>query len=249
MWKEALRPMSGLEVENDALRRQVRELEEALDGTTSTTANLRALAYEDPLTGLPNRRFLNDSFKRILSTRRGSKRLAVLFIDLDDFKHVNDSFGHRFADGLLREVAVRLEAVIRFNDILSAPGLRPLDRCRPMRLLEMQAANEDAVLSRLGGDEFVILLPEVRDPAVAGSVALRIIERIGQPFTAHHCNVLVTASVGIALYPTDGQTADTLIENADAAMYRAKQNGKARYEHYGVAADAAADRSAATAAA
>jgi diguanylate cyclase (GGDEF)-like protein len=97
----------------------------------------------------------------------------------------------------------------------------------------------DGVLSRLGGDEFVILLPEIKDRAAAESIAAKILEHLERPFQVGSRNIVVTASIGIALYPSDGHTADTLVSNADAAMYAAKRRGKACYEHYRAAPDRA----------
>jgi GGDEF domain-containing protein len=147
------------------------------------------------------------------------KEFAVLFVDVDDFKRINESLGHRAADDLLRELATALDGMLRSVDVLHPPVGPP-------------PAPPSSSVSRLGGDEFVLLLPGVRDRAAAGTVAGRILERLERPFQAGNCSVVVTASIGIALYPSDGRTADTLISSADAAMYAAKRRGKKCYEHY-----------------
>jgi GGDEF domain-containing protein len=207
-----------LRSENHWLRQKIRALEEALRASARTVESLRALVYLDGLTGLPNRRSVDDSMARMLSA--GSARpFAVLFVDLDNFKEINDSVGHRVADSLLQHLAATLDGLVRANDVLG--------RCVPAT-----GAGKGSVLSRLGGDEFAILLPEVEDRAAAESVASRIIERFQQPFRAGDNSVFVTASIGIAIYPADGETADILIDKADSAMYTAKKNGKARYEFY-----------------
>lgn len=210
-----------LAAENDRLRREIRTLEEALRAALDEVQGLKALAYLDSLTGLPNRRSFTDSFRSMLSGC-AQQEFAVLFVDVDDFKRINESLGHCAADHLLRELAAALDGLIRSFDVL-----RP-----PVHVIGNPAPQSDCVLSRLGGDEFVILLPGVKDRATAGSVAARILQRLERPFQVGSRSMLVTASIGIALYPSDGHTADTLVTNADAAMYAAKQRGKARYEHY-----------------
>jgi GGDEF domain-containing protein len=148
------------------------------------------------------------------------QEFAVLFVDLDDFKLVNESFGHQVADDLLRDFAATLDGLVRTIDALHPP----VRAAAPPRL--------DCVLSRLGGDEFALLVPGVKDRAAAGSVAEAILRRLERPLQAGNRHVVVTASIGIALYPSDGQTVDSLLSNADEAMYAAKRRGKARYEHY-----------------
>jgi GGDEF domain-containing protein len=217
--------MRRLAAENDRLRREIRALEEALRGALDKAQQLEAIAYRDSLTGLPNRRSLADSFRTMLSTC-AAREFAVLFVDLDDFKRINESLGHRIADALLRELAAALDGLIRSVD--AHPAVRVTGTAGPQ---------PGGVLSRLGGDEFVILLPEIKDRASAESIAARILEHLERPFQVGSRNIVVTASIGIALYPSDGHTADTLVSNADAAMYAAKRRGKACYEHYRAAPD------------
>jgi diguanylate cyclase (GGDEF)-like protein len=163
---------------------------------------------------------LGDRFRGMLSTGV-PQPFAVLLVDLDDFRRINESLGHRVADDLLRELATALDELIR-----------AVDATMPVCVAASRAVQPDGVLSRLGGDEFVILLPRIGDRAAAESIAARILKLLERPFCVGSRRVVVTASIGIALYPKDGHTADALVANADAAMYAAKRRGKACYEHY-----------------
>jgi GGDEF domain-containing protein len=209
-----------LMAENERLKKEMKALEEALRGALDQAQQLETLAYRDSLTGLPNRRSLGDRFHGMLSTGV-PQPFAVLLVDLDNFKRINESLGHGVADDLLRELATALDDLIRTVDASS-----------PLCVAGSRAVRPDGVLSRLGGDEFVILLPRIADRAAAESIAARIIELLERPFRVGSRSIVVTASIGIALYPADGHTADTLVANADAAMYAAKRRGKACYEHY-----------------
>jgi diguanylate cyclase (GGDEF)-like protein/PAS domain S-box-containing protein len=163
------------------------------------------LAQHDILTDLPNRLLLNDRITQAISlSRRQGKHFAVLFLDLDGFKQVNDTLGHKFGDKLLRLVAKRAVACVRGSD----------------------------TVSRLGGDEFVVLLPEVADAGDAAFTAEKIIAAIATPFAISGRDLLLTGCIGISIYPEDGQAADTLIKNADIAMYRAKGKGHSSYQYF-----------------
>ncbi|HSD29777.1 MAG TPA: PAS domain S-box protein, partial [Vicinamibacteria bacterium] len=164
---------------------------------------VRALAYHDPLTGLPNRLLFNDRLSlAVAQARRKSEGLAVLFLDLDGFKAVNDSLGHTLGDRLLKCTAERLLASVRAVDSVA----------------------------RLGGDEFILLLPGVRGAEEAARVAEKVLESIRAPLAVEGHELFVTASMGLSLYPEDGQDAETLVKNADTAMYRAKEGGRDRYQ-------------------
>jgi diguanylate cyclase (GGDEF)-like protein len=168
-------------------------------------ARLAYLAQFDPLTGLPNRALLADRFSQmIVQARRRGSPLAVLFIDLDQFKDVNDTLGHAGGDGLLKQVAVRLQSAVRTGD----------------------------TVARISGDEFAIVLTELVRPEDAALVAQKIIDGLGTPVEVDGREVFVTASVGIATFPADGVQAETLIGAADAAMYRAKQTGRNAYQFF-----------------
>jgi diguanylate cyclase (GGDEF)-like protein/PAS domain S-box-containing protein len=186
----------------DALERAVAERTAELQ-----TANARAqhLADHDALTGLPNRRLLEDRLKQALAlSYRNRKQTAVMFIDLDRFKTINDSLGHAVGDVLLKEVAQRLVQQLREGD----------------------------TICRIGGDEFMVVLPEVKRSSHVAQVAQKIIEQLSQPAVVEERELTVTPSIGIAVFPDDGRDAETLIRNADAAMYHAKEMGRANYQFF-----------------
>jgi diguanylate cyclase (GGDEF)-like protein len=163
------------------------------------------LAYHDGLTGLPNRSMFSTLLsQRISEARRYNKQLAVAFLDLDRFKQINDTLGHEAGDQLLREVATRLQGCVRDSD----------------------------TVARLGGDEFVVLLPEMEDGKHAATVAHKILAVIGKAFTLIGHEFRITASIGISLYPQDGEDEQTLTKNADIAMYQAKAEGKNNFQFY-----------------
>ncbi len=175
------------------------------------------LAYYDSLTGLPNRMLFRDRGQQALdhAARHGSM-VAVLFLDLDRFKIINDSFGHTAGDVLLKCVAERLTEVTRINDALGRGAAE---------------ASEHAV-ARLGGDEFTLILTGLRQADHATLVARRILSSLAAPFSLEGREVFVTASVGIALYPADGDSLEELLKNADTAMYQAKGAGRDNYQFY-----------------
>ncbi len=163
------------------------------------------LAQHDFLTDLPNRLLLNDRITQAISlSRRHSKPLAVLFLDLDGFKHINDSLGHEIGDKVLQLVAHRLVACVRASD----------------------------TVSRHGGDEFVVLLSEVADAGDAAFLAERILSALEIPYAISERDVHLSASIGISIYPQDGHDADTLIKSADTAMYQAKGKGSNNYHFF-----------------
>ncbi len=160
-------------------------------------------AYHDVLTNLPNRKLFADRLTHSLSrARRSGKPLAVMFVDLDHFKSINDTLGHEAGDELLLEMSRRLRANIR----------------------------DDDTVARLGGDEFTIILAELRHPEDAVNVAEKLIQAIEQPLTIAGNSIEVSASIGIALFPDDGADAESLLRNADSAMYRAKESGRNTYQ-------------------
>ncbi|HYC45317.1 MAG TPA: EAL domain-containing protein [Burkholderiales bacterium] len=168
---------------------------------------LKRLALHDPLTKLPNRLLLEDRIDQaIAQATRGKTKCAVLFVDLDRFKMINDSLGHYMGDELLREVASRLQTVVRGED----------------------------TLSRLGGDEFVLLLREVTSPDDATAVAGKILEALREPMRVHGQELYVTPSIGVSVFPLHGDTAQMLITRADAAMYNAKQAGRNNFQVFAV---------------
>lgn len=172
---------------------------------------IRHLAYHDGLTNLPNRRFLVELLNQALkNAKRQGRRVGLLYVDVDHFKRINDSFGHGVGDEVLRIIAKRLAESIRDSDRVSRD------------ITEVG----DSGIARLGGDEFTVLLSEIRDARSAGSVAQRILRRLGEPLKVQRQVVVVSASVGIAVYPDDCDCADALIQSADTAMYHAKRDGR-----------------------
>ncbi|MBK5253910.1 MAG: GGDEF domain-containing protein [Peptostreptococcaceae bacterium] len=163
------------------------------------------IAYHDSLTGLPNRVLLNERFNLILAlAHRQKKSAAVIFIDLDNFKTVNDKFGHAIGDEVIIETAKRINNIMRHED----------------------------TISRLGGDEFIAVVYNHKGTSGVVNVSEKIINCIAKPFKINEQNVSLSVSIGIALYPTDGEDRESLMKNADAAMYRAKENGKNRFEFF-----------------
>ncbi len=188
---------------------------------------VRRLAYFDALTGLPNRQSFEENLTRELSRRTRStthlRRLAVLFLDLDSFKNINDSLGHGIGDLVLQWTSDRLRS-----------GLRPTDTLSRLDRLDYQP-REDAQtvpLARLGGDEFTILLPSIAEHEDALVVAHRIRDLIGRPFVVEGQALFVTASIGIAVHPDDASDADTLLMHAETAMYAAKDSGRNTCQYY-----------------
>ena len=167
--------------------------------------HIRHLAFHDPLTDLPNRSLLMERLERQIALGdREQRSMAVLFLDLDRFKFVNDNFGHDIGDDLLKSVAQKLQALVRHSD----------------------------TVARLGGDEFVIKLNNPANGEEVAHIAERIVTVINEPMVFGGKTVQVGTSIGIALYPTDGETPAELIRNADTALYAAKSSGKNTYRFY-----------------
>ena len=166
---------------------------------------IRYQAYHDLLTGLPNRTLFADLLDHeILEMHRLGKRLAVLFLDVDQFKKINDSFGHSAGDTLIRLIAVELKNSIRELD----------------------------TIARIGGDEFTLLLPLISRPEDASRIADKVMQTFNKPFIIDHHEIRLTASIGISLYPEDGRDAESLLKNADIALHFAKDQGRDNYQFY-----------------
>ena len=175
------------------------------DALKQKNAELSHQAYHDALTGLPNRQMFYECLHSSLERAYSNQELvALLFLDLDGFKSINDTLGHNVGDLLLKTVASRLKKCLRGSDIIS----------------------------RLGGDEFTVILPAIPGREEAAKVAEKIRDAIMQPFILEENTVSVTTSIGISLYPIDAQNPETLVKNADAAMYRAKELGKNQYHFF-----------------
>jgi len=206
----------ALEASRDALERAVTErtselksanerLEAEINDRKQAEMRAQHLADHDALTGLPNRRLLEDRLTQALAlSYRNRKQTAVMFVDLDRFKNINDSLGHAVGDMLLKEVARRLVNQLRVGD----------------------------TICRIGGDEFVVVLPESKRSTDAANVAQKVIEQLSLPIDIEGRELHVTPSIGISVFPDDGRDAETLIRNADAAMYHAKEMGRANYQFF-----------------
>jgi diguanylate cyclase (GGDEF)-like protein/PAS domain S-box-containing protein len=164
---------------------------------------IRRLAYHDPLTGLPNRLLFTDRLNMAITrAKRNKQYLAVMMLDLDYFKDINDTLGHHMGDRLLQAVGSRLTELLRKGD----------------------------TIARMGGDEFLILLPEINNVGVTTTIAQKIVESFQSPFIIDDRKLRITTSIGIAIYPDVSDDVETLIKHADIAMYRAKASGRNNYQ-------------------
>ena len=178
---------------------------------------IRYLAFYDNLTGLANRTLFREHWLRILpQTERHHKKVAILFIDLDQFKRINDTLGHPSGDKALILVAERLKAILRHSDIISRSGKEP----------------PNSLISRVGGDEFTILVADIDTEDHIVNLAERIIGALSLPLQLDGQQLILTASIGVSVYPNDGEDIDTLLKNADTAMYEAKNNGRNNYQFF-----------------
>ncbi|MCH8814951.1 MAG: PAS domain S-box protein [Chloroflexi bacterium] len=168
-------------------------------------ATIEHMAYHDSLTGLPNRALLKDRLElAIAQAQRSGRKVAAMFLDVDRFKVINDTLGHPSGDKLLQRIGKQLTRVVRDGD----------------------------TVARVGGDEFILLLPDLEDPEDAKWVAERVLQRIGKKRVLAGRELVVTASLGISVYPSDGDDAETLLSHADTAMYKAKDQGRNQFEFY-----------------
>ncbi|HEX9501141.1 MAG TPA: EAL domain-containing protein, partial [Thermoanaerobaculia bacterium] len=188
-------------------------LEDEREAAELASVEIEHLAYHDALTGLPNRPlFMDRLIVALAQASRANQKLAVFFLDLDRFKDINDSLGHSTGDGLLKSVAERIRRCVREGD----------------------------TVSRFGGDEFTLLIPRVDHIEDAAKIAQKIIETLKIPFSINEHELFVTTSIGISLFPIDGTDPETLVRNADTAMYRAKDQGRDNYQLYAPAMNARA---------
>ena len=176
-----------------------------LDLQSEQHKEIRFLAYHDALTGLPNRLLLQDRFAQAIAfAERSGSKIALLFLDLDNFKTINDSLGHAIGDGLIKEVAARMSDCVRDTD----------------------------TVSRQGGDEFLIMLPNLHDADATTPILSKLMSRLPETCRVEGQDLSTSVSVGIALYPDDGKDFDTLMKKADTAMYRAKDAGRSTYRYF-----------------
>ncbi|OUC15053.1 MAG: diguanylate cyclase [Alkalinema sp. CACIAM 70d] len=186
----------------EELRRTTAELSKSNEELRQSQNRLSYLANHDPLTGLPNRQYFHEKLQQAIEWAEANRRqVALLFLDLDGFKQVNDTLGHSIGDQLLKSVSKRLTCCLRVSD----------------------------TVARLGGDEFTVILPAVPGIQEVIRVADKILHTLAQPFVLEGHTVRVTTSIGISLYPNHAEDLDTLLQQADAAMYRAKQAGKSQF--------------------
>jgi diguanylate cyclase (GGDEF)-like protein len=187
------------------LRETMQRLQQEILRVKHSEANFTHLAQHDALTNLPNRLLARDRMDQAIGqARRYKKQAALLFLDLDNFKTINDSLGHSAGDELLKEVADRLRAAVREMD----------------------------TVSRQGGDEFLIVLTDVSDLAAISAVAVHVLEQLAQPFALKGMQIVTSISIGIALFPQDGDDFDLLLKHADIAMYQAKAAGRNAYRFF-----------------
>ncbi len=200
--------------QNKSMSELLKSLNETKKSLEKSNEQLNYLARSDVVTGLSNRFNFDEYLTSALESAKKSKQvMAVLYLDLDNFKQINDTFGHAQGDKLLMEVALRIKGSIRPTDTVQTPIARPM-------------------VSRLGGDEFALVLTDIGTPNNASIVATRILDNVKKPIDLNEQEVTVGVSIGIACYPHAGETPEKLKKAADAAMYRAKSNGKNNIEYF-----------------
>ena len=202
---DGAKAQSALAETNEQLVLAALHAESVAETAVSELGELARLGQRDPLTNLPNRLLMLDRLESAIATaRRRETRIAVLFIDLDHFKRINDTLGHAIGDEALKLTARRLQSAVRDSD----------------------------TVSRHGGEEFLVLLPDISQAADAVSIAQKLLAALAAPARAGEHRLHLSASVGITIYPEDAEDAQTLISRADAAMYRSKRRGAGGFEFY-----------------
>jgi PAS domain S-box-containing protein len=175
------------------------------------------MAYHDSLTGLPNRLYLKEHLIQIIEhTKRRKRNLAAMFLDLDNFKLINDNLGHGIGDQLLQDVSVRLLSCLRQTDNIARIG----------------GEEGENTVARMGGDEFIVLLSDIRNTNEVALIAERILDEISHPFLIDNHEINITTSIGISLYPVDSENIDDIFRYADTAMYHAKMKGRNTFQFY-----------------
>ena len=198
-------------------------LKDEIAARKKSEERIHFLAYYDSVTGLPNRTFLQELLNRAIAYAQRHKTTgALLYFDLDNFKRINDTFGHAAGDRLLQVAAERITNVLRKTDTIA------------------RSTDGDDIVSRMGGDEYVVLLQNVNKLIDIDRVANRILKEISYPFDLQGHEVVMSASMGICVFPSGGENAEDLLKNADAAMYHAKKQGKNNYQFYSEALNAKA---------
>ena len=202
---DGAKAQSALAETNEQLVLAALHAESVAETAVSELGELARLGQRDPLTNLPNRLLMLDRLESAIATaRRRETRIAVLFIDLDHFKRINDTLGHAIGDEALKLTARRLQSAVRDSD----------------------------TVSRHGGEEFLVLLPDISQAADAVSIAQKLLAALAAPARAGEHRLHLSASIGITIYPEDAEDAQTRISRADAAMYRSKRRGAGGFEFY-----------------
>lgn len=210
---------------NDEIGDLASSFEEMRKGLQRSSEQIRHLAYHDSLTGLPNRRMFTEVLHHVLAgAKRRQQLVALLFVDIDDFKRVNDALGHPAGDLLLKELSRRLAECVRADDYVARSN----------------AESTGKTVARLGGDEFIVVLPDIEHGEQVAMVASRVITSLSKSFFIDKDECHISVSIGIAIYPTDGENVSELVKNADVAMYHAKQRGRDSYQFYAESMNAAA---------
>ena len=187
------------------------------DRLRDSDEHVQYLSYHDSLTGLPNRMLFRQQLEGAMAqASRENQKLALLYVDMDDFGRINDTLGHEIGDELLRRFSEDVVAEVRAGDLLS----------------RISSEKSDSLMARLGGDEFVVMLRNVDDEYAPRTVARRIFKLLKKPFIIEGNELYVSSSIGIAMFPGDADTVDEIIKNADTAMYHAKDRGKNSYQYY-----------------
>ncbi|VEG90747.1 EAL domain-containing protein [Legionella spiritensis] len=219
-WLLQLDMKGQIEKKTRLLREANKKLELQVKKLISAKEEIKYLAYYDTLTGLPNRFFFKEILEQsLLDTKRNNKFLSVFFLDLDDFKKINDTLGHTAGDLLLKQVSNRLSGFLRASDFVSYHNNNP--------------QNFSMASARLGGDEFTIIIKNINKPEELRNVANRIINVIGDPpYLIENNEININTSIGISVYPRDGTDSVTLIKHADMAMYQAKEHGKNKFNFF-----------------
>ncbi|MFT7129697.1 MAG: putative signal transduction protein with EAL and GGDEF domain [Gammaproteobacteria bacterium] len=202
----------------------VASLEEMRKTVNIYQKSMEKLAYYDKLTGLPNREFLQQELKMMISSaKRRKTHFAVMYLDLDEFKIINDSLGHGVGDLVLAEVSKRLQELLRGSDVIN---------CKKQSDSDESVESTKGVVARLAGDEFTLLLGDIEDPSDVSIIAERILVRMSDSFVLQQHDITVSASVGIAIYPQDGDDEVSLLRHADYAMLESKKQGKNLFTYY-----------------
>ena len=201
----------------DEFGQLAKSFQKMAESLNNSRQKIEHLAYHDSLTGLPNRLLFTEYLEHMIAlAHRENNKMALLFLDLDNFKRVNDTLGHNTGDKLLKSTAERLQSILRKEDFL----------------YKQSSAQSTEVLARLGGDEFIILLPKITGSSDAVKVATRILNTMKESFDIEDKQIFTGTSIGITLFPADGNTVDDLVKRADSAMYHAKKLGRNNFQFY-----------------